>query len=135
MSLMRRLGLVSGLLLLAACNGWGTELEETCTSLPCPVGLQVQLEGTPAENYSVAARVPHAAPWVVECTSDDPCDQIVFPDFIPSSVEITYTSPDAVVTKHFDPEYVVTYPNGEECGECRHATLVLPVGGGTGDND
>jgi hypothetical protein len=125
---LSRLVLLSGLALWGACDGWGTGLERVCTNLPCPAGLWVQLDGTPAAEYSVVAQVPGAAPWVVNCTPERPCDYIVFPDFTPPSVEIIYTTQDTVVTQSFVPQYEVTYPNGRDCGECRRATLVVTIG-------
>lgn len=81
------------------------------------------------DEYSIVAQAPGGAPWIVERTREHPCEYIVFPHFTPPSVEITYTTQDTVVAESFAPQYEVTYPNGKGCGECRHATVVVPIGG------
>jgi hypothetical protein len=120
------------MVMLVSCNGWGTELKKACTTLPCPTGLRVKFDATPMAPYSVAARVSGYAPWVIECTVQAPCDYIAFPDFTPASVDIIYTASDTIITQHFFPQYEVTYPNGKDCGECRHATLNLSIAGNPG---
>jgi hypothetical protein len=105
-----------------------TDLTVTCTNLPCPQGLWVYLPDAGTAGYSITVQADRGRPWVVECTSEAPCDGYIhFPDFTPAPVEITYIDPDTTITREFWPDYEVTYPNGKECGRCEHADVTFRV--------
>ncbi|MFO7894508.1 MAG: hypothetical protein R6U63_12305 [Longimicrobiales bacterium] len=123
-------------LLVGACEGWGTELETTCTD-PCPYGLEVVLLGTLPAEYSLEATVtvlgssgtPFEYPsWVQQCTADQSCELVgYFPYFAPPRVTLTYRTADTAVARVVQPEYEVTERSAECGGDCKYAYIEMRV--------
>lgn len=96
-----------------------------CTTRPCPTGLAIELVGELPENYLI--RLPEHS-VSIECTPSTPCDRpVLVPGITPSSVFLQIDGPEVDIDREFVPEYDVTFPNGVECGECRLATIVVPI--------
>lgn len=120
------LGIVS---VAAACSSQAQDTPEpvACTLIGCVNGLTLELRGNLPDTYTVTAR----AGTVVrtrECSTAQPCGQIVFEDFNPNTVTIEVTSAAGTVRREVTPEYRESRPNGPNCPPvCRQATVAVDV--------
>ena len=100
-----------------------------CTTRGCGLGketgLAINLVGDLPPNYLV--RIQEHDVWI-ECTEDSPCDRpILVLGITPTSVFVEVDGQGIEVDAMFIPEYLVTFPNGPGCGECRHGTITVPL--------
>lgn len=120
-----RVGVLAFAVGVTSCEN---RLVRVCTSIGCDDGLIVQLEGELPANYTVSLDVPgNAAPWVVECTTESPCGEMLdFPDFTPDVVRVTVESGAETKDEEFVVAYETLHPNGPDCPpECRRGTVVF----------
>ena len=117
-------GAIAGLLLTATSLG----CEIHCTTLPCPPSLRVELQGEPANSFTMTARIPGGEPREPETVNCSPGGSlcVVFYDFTEPTVTLTYESSTKRVERTSSPEYdEVSNPNGRGCGPCFQATIVF----------
>lgn len=133
---MRRttVGAALAALFVAGC----ADIAITCTSDPCPYGLQIQLLGYLPDAYTLEVLpTEYGEPWVVECTAEEPCedDLFSFPFFVPPHPILTFRSADTVVVDTLQPEYR-TRERSESCGgDCHFAYVEWRVPGfGAGEH-
>jgi hypothetical protein len=101
----------------------------TCTLLGCGLGketgLEIDLVGDLPPNYLV--RIQEQDVWI-ECTEAAPCDRPLFvPGITPTSVFVEVDGQGIEVDAEFIPDYIVTFPNGPSCGECKHGTITVVI--------
>jgi hypothetical protein len=98
-----------------------------CTDIGCTTGLRVAIQGTPAESFTITATAPESEPQVIECSPANPC-RLLFPDYTPAQVTITYESATTTVEQMFEVGYERQRPNGPDCPpECLTATVTIKL--------
>lgn len=117
-------------LLVIGCGLTGCDVSgpTACTNLGCETGLHVELEGQPQGAFSITADSPGGESRVIECTEVTTGCPLVFVDYTPAEVMLTYESADVTVHETFTPTYALVRPNGPGCSpECLTATVVLQL--------
>ena len=121
-------GAIAGLLLTASSLGCGAM---DCSDIGCTTSLRVELQGEPADSFTMTGRIPGGEPREpvgVGCLPDGSC--VVLFDFTEPTVILTYESSAELVERELSPDYDVSYPNGRSCGPaCFHATVVFRLDG------
>jgi hypothetical protein len=99
-----------------------------CTLRPCP-GLAVQLEGAVPSEYSVTLSSPSEPSVTRTCNATSAClgNLVQFVGYSPDIVTVSVLAAGSTVAVTVEPNYGTVYPNGEDCGECRTATITLAV--------
>jgi len=102
----------------------------SCSLLPCPSALTVQLTSPPSVPYRVEVyAVPNGPRLIWTCGNSATCGGIArFPDFRPERVGIeVIVASDTVRREVRGPiQYVKSNPNGRGCGPaCESAALTL----------
>ena len=65
---------------------------------------------------------------LIECTAASPCDRVILvPDITPSRVFVEFIADSFDFEGEFVPDYFLTFPNGRECGECRHGAITIEL--------
>ena len=65
---------------------------------------------------------------LIECTVGSPCDRVVFvPDLTPSQVHVEIIADSFDLEGVFAPDYILTFPNGPGCGECRRGSITIDL--------
>ncbi|MFO7894526.1 MAG: hypothetical protein R6U63_12395 [Longimicrobiales bacterium] len=109
-----------------------TDIAITCTSDPCPYGLQTRLLGDIPDAYTLEVLgADHAELWVREYTMEAPCEDDLssFPYFVPPRPILTFRTADTVVVDTLQPEYR-TRERSESCGgDCHFACVEWRVPG------
>jgi hypothetical protein len=126
---MRRHFVLTTAVLLAASGC----IDTACTLIGCVSGLFIQFDKAPEYPYRVELTTGGSTTrtFLQECPSSAKCGpgMAYFPDYFPSAVTITVTTPSGTVTKLVEPTYQESYPNGRGCGPaCKSAqvTMALP---------
>lgn len=96
-----------------------------CTLIGCDDGLSVTITNPPPAPFRVEASVAGGGARYGQTCNATPCS-VFFIDFTPASVRIDVVAGTDTVTRHFDPAYVLSRPNGAGCEpECRMATVTF----------
>lgn len=112
--------------LLAGCSG----INDLCTLVGCGGGLLVRLAQTPTGPYRIEVfSNPDAPHYVFDCADPATCGEARFLDYTPDVVIIRVTTAAGVSEQTIQPTYDVDYPNGRNCGECKAATVTVPLPG------
>jgi hypothetical protein len=100
-----------------------------CTQRGCGLGnetgLAITLIGDLPSRYAI--RLPEHS-VLIECTAASPCDRVILvPDITPSRVFVEFIADSFDFEGEFVPDYFLTFPNGPECGECRHGAITIDL--------
>ena len=120
-------GVIAGLLLTATSLGCRAM---DCSDIGCTTSLRVELQGEPADAFTMTARIPGGEPRepvAVGCSPGGSQCVALFDGFTEEpTVIFTYESSTETVERALSPDYDVSYPNGRSCGPtCFNATVVF----------
>ena len=103
--------------------------ERACTLIGCAGALRIHLATLPSGPFRVEVRVPGstAVVFAYACTTN--CTQtILTEDVTATDVRVTvYVGSNSLDTSVSGISYIVSTPNGPGCGECRQATITVPI--------
>ena len=132
-----RLGIIAALLLCACGAGSSDEPRQSqaCTLIACQQGLIVTLTTVPTFNtrFSVEAvadaKTVTGTPLCIVPAINPPPPTVTcivsFGGFSPTRAVVNVTIDAATIRYDVSPNYVVTQPNGPNCGDCRSANVRL----------
>ena len=115
-----------------------------CRLLSCYNMLIVTLSGAAPKDYSIEATAADGTFLSVHCVDNknqppqipfdwnnprcEENERVVFPNFTPDSLMITYISGSIRLEKTFTPLYQINYPNGPDCEpSCQYADLIFTI--------
>ena len=132
-----QLGMAAALVLFGCGPGGDDEPRQgqACTLIACLQGLNVTLTSVPtstppssveavADGKTVTGTMLCTIPAIFPPPATQTCNTY-FAGFSPTRVVVNVAVGAATI--HYDvmPNYVVTQPNGPNCGDCRNATVTL----------
>ena len=109
-----------------ACSG-NTEPVRVCTLIGCNDGLNVVVNASLQQDYTVTVTSGGQTLHTFSCRAGQPCQAFV-ENKTPATVTVGVATAMGPVSKEFTPEYRVNKPNGPDCPpDCRQATVTVTV--------
>jgi hypothetical protein len=112
---------------MVACSGNQTEPVRVCTLIGCNDGLNVIVNASLQQDYTVTVSSGAQTLHTFTCRPGQPCQAFV-DNHTPAQVTVSVATAAGPVSKTFTPEYKVTKPNGPDCPpDCRQASVTVTV--------
>ena len=114
-------------IVLTGCAG-NTGPERACTLIGCDNGLDLQVNSSLSQSFSVKVSTIMGQPmYSFTCQAGQPCRAFISGQ-TPQEVRVTVATPQGDVSKTFKPEYKISKPNGPDCPpDCKQATIVMTL--------